>query len=170
LYNANMHSHGKQEIDIEAFYIRYGAMVWRRCRQLLGDEDEAYDTMQEVFVKLIRHKERIYGDYMSSLLYRIATNLCLNKLRTRRRRGPIESLETAVAVAGQDVRWNEINCRQLLEQILQREKEDVRQIAFMYYFDGLTMQKIAAVMAMSVTAVHKRLKKLRGRFKEAKND
>jgi len=166
----NMHGHERQEIDIEAFYVRYGAMVWRRCRQMLDDRDEAYDTMQEVFVKLILHKDKIYGDCMSGLLYRIATNLCLNKLRTRRRRGPVESLEMAAAAIGQDVGPDEANCRALLERILQSEKEDVRQIAYMYYFDGIKIQKIAALMAISAAAVYKRLKKLRGRAKEAKDD
>jgi RNA polymerase sigma-70 factor (ECF subfamily) len=164
-----MHGHEGRKIDIEKCYVRYGAMVWRRCRQMLHDEDEAYDTMQEVFVKLMVCQEKIYSDYMSSLLYRIATNLCLNKLRVRRRRGPVESLETAAAVAGQELQRHEKDYRALLEQILQSEKEDIRQIAFMYYFDGMKMQKIAAVMAMSTAAVHKRLKKLRRHVKEAEN-
>jgi RNA polymerase sigma-70 factor (ECF subfamily) len=165
-----MHGHEGRTIDIESCYLRYGAMVWRRCRRLLRDEDEAYDTMQEVFVKLIEYQERVYSDYMSSLLYRIATNLCLNKLRLRRRRGPVESLETVAAVSGQEDRRSESDYRELLEEILQGEIEDVRQIAFMYFFDGMKMQKIAAVMSMSTTAVHTRLKKLRRRIQEAENE
>jgi RNA polymerase sigma-70 factor (ECF subfamily) len=165
-----MHGHERKKIDIQSCYLRYGAMVWRRCRQMLRDEDEAYDTLQEVFVKLIGYQEKIYSDAMSSLLYRIATNLCLNKLRMRRRRGPVESLETAAAVTGRDDQRNESDYRALLEEILQNEMEDVRQIAFLYYFDGMTMQKIAALMAMSTSAVHKRLKKLRRRIREAEND
>ncbi len=170
MYNVSMHGHEGHKIDIESCYLRYGAMVWRRCRRLLRDEDEAYDTMQEVFVKLIEYQEKIYSDYMSSLLYRIATNLCLNKLRMRRRRGPVESLETVAAVSGHDDRRNESEYRDLLEEILQSEMEDVRQIAFMYYIDGMKMRKIAEVMAISITAVHKRLKKLRRRIQEAENE
>jgi len=165
-----MHGHEKRTIDIESCYRRYGAMVWRRCRRLLRDEDEAYDTMQEVFVKLIEYQEKVYSDFLSSLLYRIATNLCLNKLRLRRRRGPVEALETAAAVPGPEDQRTESDYRALLEDILQNEIDDVRQIAFMYYIDGMKMHKIAAVMAMSTTAVFTRLKKLRRRIQEAENE
>jgi len=163
----DMHTHDQSEIDIEAFYIRYGAMIWRRCRQLLHDDDEAYDTMQEVFVKLILYKKKLYSEYVSSLLYRIATNLCLNKLRTRRRRGPTSSLDEAATLQAGKSHRQETEPLVLLEQILQNEKEDIRQIAFMYYIDGLKMEKIASVMAISVSGVHKRLKSLRIRFQEA---
>jgi hypothetical protein len=59
-------------------------MVLRRCRRLLRDEDEALDVAQDVFVQLLRHRERLDGGHLSSLLFRIATNLSLNRLRDRR--------------------------------------------------------------------------------------
>src|SRR5262245_33959542 len=61
-------------------------MVLRRCRRLLGAEEEARDACQDVFVRLIEHRRRLKQDYPSSLLYRIATNVCLNRIRQRTRR------------------------------------------------------------------------------------
>ena len=61
-------------------------MVLRRCRSMLGDEDEALDALQDTFVQVLRHRERLEARGPSSLLYRIATNVCLNRMRTRRRR------------------------------------------------------------------------------------
>ena len=46
-------------LDVDALYQKYGPMVLRRCRRLLGDEDEAVDVMQEVFVRLLQHRERL---------------------------------------------------------------------------------------------------------------
>ena len=73
------------EAEVEAIYRRYGPMVVRRCRRLLRDEDEALDVAQEVFVRVVKHRGRLDHRYPSSLLFRIATNLSLNRLRDRRR-------------------------------------------------------------------------------------
>ena len=37
-------------VDIELYYRKYGAMVFRRCRQMLGDAERAQDAVQEVFL------------------------------------------------------------------------------------------------------------------------
>src|SRR5262245_29503525 len=61
-------------------------MVVRRCRALLRNDAQAQDALQDVFVPLLRHEGRLTQEAPSALLLRMATNVCLNKLRTRRRR------------------------------------------------------------------------------------
>ena len=72
--------------DVDNLYRRYAPMVMRRCRGMLRDEDMAADAMQETFVQVLRHRESLDARYPSSLLYRIATNTCLNAMRSRRRK------------------------------------------------------------------------------------
>ena len=67
-------------------------MVLRRCRQLLQNEDKALDAMQDTFVQLLRHEKRLTAGAPSSLLYRIATNICLNVLRSEKR-SPVSGKE-----------------------------------------------------------------------------
>ena len=62
----------------------YGAMVMRRCRRLLRGEEDARDACQDVFVRLISNRHRLDNRHGSSLLYRIATNVSLNRIRDRR--------------------------------------------------------------------------------------
>ncbi|HYU54535.1 MAG TPA: sigma factor, partial [Gemmatimonadaceae bacterium] len=76
----------KEELDVGALSRRYGPMVLRRCRQLLRREHDALDACQDVFVRLIEQRRRLDARYPSSLLYRIATNVCLNRIRDRGRR------------------------------------------------------------------------------------
>ena len=78
-------------------------MVLRRCRQLLRDEDEARDATQDVFVRLIERRHELDARYPSSLLYRIATNVCLNRIPDRGRR-------PATSEKGDDERVHEIAC------------------------------------------------------------
>ena len=36
-----------KEIDVEAYYARYGPMLLRRCRRLLRYNEKAFDALQE---------------------------------------------------------------------------------------------------------------------------
>ncbi len=67
-------------MDVASLSRQYGPMVLRRCRQLLRDEDEALDATQDVFVRVIERRRALDARYASSLLYRIATNVCLNRM------------------------------------------------------------------------------------------
>jgi RNA polymerase sigma-70 factor, ECF subfamily len=82
-------------LDVEELTKRYGSMVLRRCRRLLRDEDEAMDACQDVFVRLIENSDRLSARHPSSLLYRMATNLCLNRIRDRRRR-PVADVDATL--------------------------------------------------------------------------
>ncbi|MCG6920237.1 MAG: sigma-70 family RNA polymerase sigma factor, partial [Acidobacteria bacterium] len=46
-------------LDVDRLFERYGPMVVRRCRELLGDREEARDAAQDVFVQLLRHRRRL---------------------------------------------------------------------------------------------------------------
>jgi RNA polymerase sigma-70 factor (ECF subfamily) len=151
----------RQEIDLEVYYVRYGPMVLRRCRKMLRDEQAAFDAMQEVFVKLLVHKEKLDGRYPSSLLYTIATNHCLNRLRDQRRRGETVPLPLDREIAGRPLEDTEAKLRGLLDPVLKEEREDTRQMAYLYFIDGLSLENIALEMDMSVAGIHKRLRRLR---------
>ena len=71
-------------IDVAAWYEKYGPMLIRRCRALLRNDDEAMDALHDVFINLLKTKERLTDSFPSTLLYTIATNVCLNRLRARK--------------------------------------------------------------------------------------
>jgi len=75
-------------VDVGLWYERYFPMVFRRCRNLLRDEEETRDAAQDVFERALPAvvKKRLRADYPSSLLYTIATRVCLNRLRDKKRR------------------------------------------------------------------------------------
>jgi RNA polymerase sigma-70 factor (ECF subfamily) len=151
----------KEALDVEALSRRYGAMVLRRCRRLLGDEDEALDACQDVFVRLLEHRVELNDAYPSSLLYRIATNVCLNRIRTRARRPatPDEELLASIAAAGEPGAGS--HARLLLDRLFRRHPESSRTIAVLHFLDGLTHEEVARVTRMSVSGVRKRLRSLR---------
>ena len=150
-------------IDVEALYRKYGPMVLRRCRQLLGDEDKALDAMQDTFVRLFRSRERLESTGPSSLLYRTATNVCLNVLRGERRRPQTNDEEQLLAIASLDDHEQRSAIRSLLDQLFGGEPESTRTMAVLHFVDGLTLEETAAQVGLSVSGVRKRLRSLRAK-------
>jgi len=147
-------------VDVATLIDRYGAMVLRRCRQLLRNHDDALDACQDVFVRVIERREHLDARYPSSLLYTIATNVCLNRLRDRARHAE-SSNETwldAIARAGSA---GESEARLTLDWLFTRHPASSRTIAVLHYVDGLTLEQVAAHTGLSVSGVRTRLKRLR---------
>jgi RNA polymerase sigma-70 factor (ECF subfamily) len=144
-------------IDVDALYQKYGPMVLRRCRRLLRDEDEALDVMQEVFVAVLKNRRTLDDRYPSSLLYRIATNLSLNRLRDNRRRPSLPGDEILDRIA---VR-TDLDAPVILDRLLGRHPESTRTMAVLHYVDGMTYDQVARECGMSVSGVRKRLRGLR---------
>jgi len=148
-------------LDVEGLSQRYGPMVLRRCRQLLRDEDEAMDACQDVFVRLLERRDRLDARYPSSLLYTIATNVCLNRIRARGRRpaAPGDELLHRIATARSPGALSE--ARLTLDRLFGRHPESTRVMALLHYLDGLTLEQVAEQMGLSVSGVRKRLRGLR---------
>src|SRR5262249_36458571 len=68
-------------------YRRYGPAIYARCRTLLAPERAAEDATQETFLRVQRHLDRVPSAREALYwIYRVATNHCLNELRSRRGR------------------------------------------------------------------------------------
>jgi len=151
-------------IDIAAWYEKYGPMVIRRCRSILKDEDDALDAVHDVFVNLIKGENRLHGLYPSSLLYTMATNVCLNRLKKKK----WETLKdfnagTETLLAGTDQGYEQVEAEILLEDILKDESELTRSICFMYYSDEMTLKEIGDLAGLSISGVRKRLEAFKSR-------
>lgn len=153
-------------IDVAACYARYGPMVLRRCRRLLRDEGLAVDALHDVFVLLLRHQGRLNEESPSSLLFRIATNVCLNRLRGRARHPEDrdDDLLLRIVAAGDDEARRE--ARSLLARLFQREQESTATLAVLHLLDGMTLEEVARETGLSVSGVRKRLRRLRERLAE----
>ncbi|MBI9104153.1 MAG: sigma-70 family RNA polymerase sigma factor [Spirochaetales bacterium] len=148
-------------VNVEEFYRKYGPMVLRRCRSLLQNEDEALDAMQEVFVQVLRKQEVLNDKAPSSLLYTIATNTCLNVLRSNKRKPLNGRDEYLVEIAGWDNPEERVMAGHFADRLFSEEKDSTRLIAVLHYVDGFTLEETAEKVGLSVSGVRKRLRGLR---------
>jgi RNA polymerase sigma-70 factor (ECF subfamily) len=138
--------------SIEDLYRRHAGMVLRRARQLVGD-DAAEDIVHEVFIRAARSWVSFRGQSsITTWLYRITTNQCLNHIRdeaTRRLRTTRPPPQAVNAPATED--------RLGVNQLLQRLPVELREVAVYYYVDQMDQREIAQLIGVSERTVRNRL-------------
>ena len=73
---------GADHIDLEEAVRRHAKAVFTIARRILGNEQDAEDITQEVFIKLYRHQAQIINhNAIPAWLKRVATNLAIDKIR-----------------------------------------------------------------------------------------
>ncbi len=148
-------------LDVGALVERYAPMVLRRCRQLLGAEEEAVDVCQDVFVRVLERREDLHARHPSSLLYIIATNLCLNRIRDRGRHAVPTEDAVLERIAAPGTPGEPSEARLVLDRLFRRDRASTRTIAVLHYLDGVTLEEVAREVGLSVSGVRKRLRRLR---------
>jgi RNA polymerase sigma-70 factor (ECF subfamily) len=151
-------------IDIESLYRKHGPMVSRRCQYLLGDRMAAMDTMQDVFVELLRRRECLDASAPVGLILTIARNLCLNRLRSRRRRSEHPDGEALLEIANQEDDSNPEDralARRVLARLFHHHADSARRIAILYHVERMTLEEVAREVNMSISGVRRCLAALR---------
>ncbi len=151
-------------------YRQYAPVIHRRCRALLGDPEEALDATQDVFITVARKLETFRGESDPlTWIYRIATNHCLNLLRSRkvRRNALARMAREQGPAAGVDVSSaRQVERRELLGHLL--DQFDARRVQMLLHrhHDGMTQVEIAEVMGVSERTVRKTLKEMEAALAE----
>ena len=124
------------------------------------------EATQDVFVQLLRRSDDLEVSAPSSLLYRIATNVSLNMIRSAKRHPEHQDEELLMRIAMADTTEERTLASAMLQRLFGREKESTATIAVMHLLDGFTLQEVADEVGMSVSGVRKRLPGLRASLHE----
>jgi RNA polymerase sigma-70 factor (ECF subfamily) len=154
-------------VDIDSLYRSHGPMVLRRCRRLLRDEAKAVDAMHDVFVEILRRKDSLDARSPAGLLLTTATHVCLNRLRTMRRKPEDredEMLFQIAALGNEPDAESRSLAGRILDRLFAGQPESTRLIAVLHYVDRLTLEEVADEVGMSVSGVRKRLRTLKERL------
>lgn len=164
----------------ESFMRDYQNMVFSTALRLLGNESEAEDISQEVFLRAYEHFDELSrSPTAGGWLRTVARNLSLNHLtRYRARWRFFSELRTeegdedfAADLAAPDThgeRWEAADRRQVLDAALQKLPASQRVPLVLYHFENLSYEQIAAQLKVSLgkvkTDIHRGREALRRRL------
>jgi RNA polymerase sigma-70 factor, ECF subfamily len=126
----------------------------RFAARMLGDLTEAEDVTQEAMLRLWRMAPdwQDGGAQPSTWVFRVASNLCTDRLR-RRRPHTEAGIDLPDPGQSQDARLMQQTRARALETALQALPERQRQAVILRHLEGLTNPEIAAIMMVGVEAV-----------------
>ena len=171
---------------LEALYRRYCSRVYRQAIALVGNEAEAEEVVQEVFLTLYEKAKTFRGEAaFSTWLYRLATNAALTRLRRRKRTKEVsyedylpkyEPDGQHLGGAGSVVDWSQDTEKLLaskelhgiLRQALDQLRPVDKAVVMLSDLEGVPNREIGKALGLSVPAVKIRLHRarliLRGRL------
>ncbi len=141
-------------------------------RMTNGDREEAEDITQEAFIKAYRNLDSFRGQAsFSTWLYKIATNLCIDRARTRKRRPqqaysldePFDKEEDSGGREIADLRFEPSKgverdeLRTLVRQTVSEMPEKQRQVLIMCDLQGMAYENIAETLDIPLGTVKSRI-------------
>lgn len=162
---------------LATLFDRHADRIYNHCFRLVGDWAEAEDATAATFLEVWRHRTRVVAHDGSALpwLYGVATNVCRNVCRRRRRH-----LRAVAALPlhgdspdhADDVTHrlaSEARMREVLAAVdaLPRRERDVLGLVA---WSGLTYEQAAAALDIPVGTVRSRLSRARARLAELAPD
>ena len=150
-------------INTEEEYTRivelFSDMIYRIAYQNLFHISDAQDVVQDVFLKLLKHKEPCFQDdeHLKSWLIRVTINQCLDYKKSffRRNTVPMESFDIPC----------EPEEHKIMEELYQLPA-DYRNILYLYYYEEYTIKEIAEILGRKQNTVNSKLTRGRKRLKK----
>lgn len=92
-----------QKGDVEAFekiITEYQSIIYNIAFRFAGNAEDAADMSQEVFLKMFRNINSFqFKSKLSTWIYRVATNTCLDQVKRKNRNNPAYSLDDGLRTA-----------------------------------------------------------------------
>jgi len=147
---------------------RYQRPLYHAAYRILGNEADAQDVTQVVFMRVAERLDDYDPSYkFFSWIYRIAVNEALNMARRDRRDEPLDDETPFEGPEGFDPE-RQVSAMQLSEHVqsaLLRLKADDRAVLTLRHFSEFSYVEIASVLGLDEKTVKSRLFAARGRLK-----
>ncbi len=153
----------------------YYARIYRHILSIVRDPAEADDLTQETFIRAYRSHSTLRDlGAQTTWLYRIATNVCLDRCRQRSRRAPMESEASPEELDLADL--NAISLQQAVERgemsscvrrYLEGLPDSYRAVIIMHDLNGLSGVEISQALGESLATVKIRLHRARQKLRAA---
>jgi RNA polymerase sigma-70 factor (ECF subfamily) len=147
----------------------YKDKIYHLGYRMLNQKQEAEDVVQETFLRVYTNLERYdENQKFSTWIYRIATNLCIDRLRKRK---PSFSLDAELS-DGEGTDWHAMlasdeaspeteiilsETQQNIRDAIQTLPDKYKSVVVLRYLHDMSLQEISDVLEMPVTTVKTRV-------------
>ena len=162
----------------------YQARVYKLVLRMVGRPDEAEDMAQEVFVQVFKAVATFRGDSkLSTWIYRIAVNLCKNRLKyLTRRKSEVQdeyeaAEERAELGAARGVTTSDLSrpdqlvegyqIERIVEIAIAEMDADFREILVLRDIEDLSYEELSQITGLADGTVKSRLHRARAMLKAA---
>ena len=154
------------ELAFAALVERHGPMVWRVCRDVLRESNDADDAFQATFLVLARRagairKRSSLGPWLYGVALRVARSARSRAARRRNREQVAAEPEREESMADVD----RLDAAPILHEEVGRLPEKCRSPVVLCYFEGLTHDQAASQLGWPVGTVRSRLAEARDRLR-----
>lgn len=157
--------------ELRELFTKYSDFVFRICMRYVKDRAEAEDLSQDIFIKINDKLHEFRTESMiSTWIYRIAINTCIDHLRKVKRRDELteEHLDPIIIHnihADEDAKLAAVD----LSKIISPLKPQVRKILFLSLAEGLSYQEVSEVVDVSKAAVAKTVERFLRKMHEKRH-
>jgi len=159
----------------------YHTSIFHVAYRMLGDSNDAADTVQEIFLKVFRNIGRFRGDSsLKTWIYRIAFSEILNRIRWWKRRfrsatvsldddreGKGQYIHLATAMPSPHQALESREREEAIQKALARLSGEHRSIVILRDIEGFSYTDIAQILGISIGTVKSRLARARADMKKS---
>lgn len=155
----------RDEAAFEELIRQYEKKVYTLCFRMCGNSEDAEETAQDAFLALWRGIDRFRQESsLSTWIYRLATNACIDTLRRRKKQSGSVSLDDeelfvdAVDTSPQPQETVEHReTQKLLQEGLSALPEEYRKVLILREIEGLSYTEIAESASIELGTVKSRI-------------
>jgi RNA polymerase sigma-70 factor (family 1) len=122
-----------------------------------GNEEKAYDAVQEAFVKLWENCAKVSPEKAKSYVYTVANNLYLNVIKAEKVRLKYANKSNDTSYESPEFLLEEKEYKEKLDRALNNLPENQRTTFLLNRIDGKKYAEIADMEGVSVKAIEKRM-------------
>ena len=142
---------------------QYAARLYAVAYRLLGNRHDAEDAVQRALLKSYAAREAYSPRWaVSTWLYRILTNVCVDELRRRRPSTDVEQARVSTPSAASAI-GDRIDVGRALAVV----PREARVLLALHYVDGLSHRELAAIRGITVNTVKSQLARGKTILREA---
>lgn len=137
---------------------QYGNSLFRMCYVVLKHEQDAQDVLQETFIKYMEKAPEFVNERVEKAwLFKVATNLCNDLLRFKKRNSYVDMEEI-------EQYCKEPEEAEVLKEVMLLPTK-YKPVIHLYYIEGYKIEEIAGILKISESAVKKRMQRGREMLK-----